>query len=166
MPKRNKILMITIVIITFLLRIIIQLAYKSANTFSLVKELYEINKIYLVREWTPHSQEDYQDIIIDSQMEHEILNLITNHKYYKQRIYGYSGDISIIEIHIESSNQAGDKVYYDYYISNAGQIEIRNRSKGTGYFYSLKNNILFSHDSEGQQGEKMYLELVQLITRE
>lgn len=160
-PRINKIL-----IMAFLLAIIIQSAYKSANTFSLAKELYEANNIYLVRKWTPHAQEDYQCITINLQVEHEILNLITNHKYYKQRICGYSGDVNIIELHIESSNQVGDKIYYDYYISNSGQIEIRNRSKGTGHFYSLKNNIFFSHYNKDQQAQKIYLELLQLINKE
>lgn len=148
----------------FLFSIIANKIYNKHIAFNLAGELYEINKIYLVREWTPFAENVYREIEVDSETEKKILELITSPVYYRRNIHGYYGEIKVIEIHIESFNHTGNKVYYNYYISNTGQIEIKNVDKGKGSFYSLGQVQLFLYDNQKDDIKKLYNQLIQLIS--
>lgn len=164
-----------ITVISIVLAIIVGiLLYNWCNTFEFEEELYHAKKVYL-QEIKPFSEEDYKEIVIDDKVKEELLELIINRPYYKWNMEGYRGyssysedsrsgpELKIIRIGIISSNYDNDKLHYEYWISNTGQLEIRNVYKGVSGFYSLRKFPSSWFDIEGKDTKVLYNQLEELI---
>lgn len=152
----KKIIQILIAVVTI---ISVFVTYNYFNTLNLSKLLSDDNKIFYLSLWTPSS--DSNLLPVSSEREKDILDLIKEPIYYKESSESFIGDINVIRITIASSKNDSE-VYYHYYISNTGKIQIINQDTQKGGFYSLERYPLL-HDNKNSNEKELYNKLKQLI---